>query len=328
MSPTIPKHERLFAGISQNTNLKGNPTHFVHNTIAMDNSNTRQTTSVSIIEDSLAPNGQRLITFSLRYWRAIHAEFMTHRVFSRNAASSRAIPTQKLLEQVAYNPAGPILFGLNQAGMQSGDWMDEDKARYCRLDWLQDARMAANQVERDARNGMHKQFCNRKLEPYMYIETVLTATEYDGWFELRDHKDAQPEIMVLARMMRMSMNASTPKQLLTGEWHLPYVLNQEKQIHSLQSQIKISTARCSRVSYMNHEGKQTTPEEDFKQYDRLITSTPCHASPIEHQGMALDVGMGGYWSNNFKGFLQYRDLLEREATRELFPIPAKHLGLV
>ena len=80
---------------------------------------------VKVIADSISESGKRITTFQLKYPRFIHSEVMTHRVFSRNASSSRAIPVKKMIEQVRNNPAMPIHWGANQSGMQAKNELNE-----------------------------------------------------------------------------------------------------------------------------------------------------------------------------------------------------------
>ena len=74
---------------------------------------------VKVIADSLYGSKDRITTFELEYPRFIHAELMTHRLFSRNAASSRAISISKMIDNVSASPAHPLVWGLDQRGMQA-----------------------------------------------------------------------------------------------------------------------------------------------------------------------------------------------------------------
>src|SRR3954452_24195130 len=73
-----------------------------------------------VLADSVSPAGQRLTTLEATFPRFVLAEFNTHRVFSRNSASSRAIPVAKQLRRVLDDPYVPIEFGSNKPGMQAG----------------------------------------------------------------------------------------------------------------------------------------------------------------------------------------------------------------
>ena len=76
--------------------------------------------SVKVIADSIsAHTKQRITTLELEYPRFIHAELMTHRVFSRNSSSSRAIPIQTMINHIKATTAIPIHWGKNQSGMQA-----------------------------------------------------------------------------------------------------------------------------------------------------------------------------------------------------------------
>lgn len=263
-----------------------------------------------IIKDSVAPSGHRLTTFVLTYPRFIHAEFLTHRVFSRNASSSRAIPVKKQIEMVVENPAIPLAFTKNRAGMQGGEVLTGDEHEAAVRTWLIARDRAVDSAQAMADLKIHKQYANRILEPFSHITVVCTATEFTNFFSLRYHEMAQPEICELAKQMYNIYSSNVPVIKSEGAWHLPFVdevLDNQEQTDQL---IKQSVARCARVSYLTHEGKNPTLEEDMMLYDRLLGSTPIHASPSEHQAMA--VGNSKYNSGNLKGWMQYRKTLDNE----------------
>lgn len=277
--------------------------------------------SAKIVADSISINGIRLTTMELNYPRFIHSEFMTHRMFSRNAASSRAIPIEKMLEQVRQSPAMPIHWGKNQPGMQARE--EIENSRDAALEWKRCAIDAVESAEWLSQYNLHKQIVNRVLEPFQYIKVIVTATEWDNFFKLRLHEDAQPEIAQLALHMKEAMVDSLPKELVPGEWHLPYIQVEDCTKTTTDNFVKLSVARCARVSMLNHDGSNPHVEKDLYLYDRLVGSTPEHASPSEHQAcpMPSDVDFttkgvshldkyGNYWSGNFRGFLQYRKILE------------------
>lgn len=288
------------------------------------------TISAQIIADSITPTGKRLTTMQLRYPRFIHAEFMTHRAFSRNASSSRAIPVERMIEDILSDTAMPIHWGKNQPGMQARDECSELVLVPDHPDTffnVQVSREAAWNRARDeairiARGfheaGYHKQIVNRLLEPFMHINVLVTATEWDNFFALRDHPDAEPHIAMLARAMKDALHHSMATPLQPGEWHLPYVTDEEG---SIEDQIKISVARCARVSYLTHDGRKSTVEEDLALYDRLVGSAPIHASPAEHQATPdksfTVTGNDTWYENyhlhgNFSGWIQYRKTLPNE----------------
>lgn len=287
--------------------------------------------SAIIIADSISPEGIRLTTFQLQYWRPIHSELMTHRVFSRNAGSSRARPSKAIIEQVCNDPWGPIHWGANEPGMQANAELEGIGLRDAQSGWKLAAKAAAEAANTLNAVGAHKQIVNRLLEPFTYIDVVLTATDFANWFALRDHADAQPEIRELAQLMREVYDHSTPTLLQPGQWHLPYISEEDfytagEYAGSTNSQVilellkKASAARCARVSYKLHDGSKTDFAKDLELFDRLLVSQPLHASPAEHQATP-DIWDGdrhhAEWSNpsehgNFRGWRQFRKQLPNE----------------
>lgn len=270
--------------------------------------------SAKVIEDSVSPEGVRLTTLQLMYPRFIHAEFMTHRVFSRNASSSRAIPVERMLQMIRDEPAMPIHWGKNKPGMQADEQLSHDEMVAAKIEWIKAAENAADTAERMMKLGLHKQVANRILEPFQHISVVVTATEWQNFFELRAHPDAQPEIRALAVEMREAMDASTPSKLEAGDWHLPYIKRGERNGENIKLS-KVSAARCARVSYLKHDGCAPNISEDLALYERLVGSMPMHASPVEHQATPDVVRHDGSWCNpdlfgNFTGWIQFRKLVE------------------
>lgn len=273
--------------------------------------------AAKIIEDSLSGAGKRLTTFELSYPRCIHGEVMTHRVFSRNAMSSRAVPVAKMVDQVRENPFVPHVWGMNQAGMQSSTVASPSVALAAEWVWMEAAEDAAMAAEKLAKLGLHKQIVNRLLEPFQWMRTIVTATEFDNFFELRDHEMAEPHFQMLAKLMRFAMGESEP--VLRGgdasdpyNWHLPYVLHWERQ-HTLESDdmlplAKISAARCARVSYLTHDGASPSRDADLALYERLAGGVPIHASPLEHIGFPTTDPTQR--CRNFVGWLQFRAFVE------------------
>jgi len=281
---------------------------------------------VKIIADSVSPAGKRITTFQLRYQRFFHSELMTHRMLSRNASSSRAIPVAKMLSQVWNDPAMPVYWGSNKAGMQAGAELTGFKRKVAESLWVATGRAACIASWCMMKVGMHKQITNRMLEPWQYISVVVTATEWNNFFDLRNHKDAQPEFRVLASEIAKAMAESTPVSLAEGEWHLPYISAEEiqdaKWFSTYQELPKWSAARCARVSYNKHDGTKPSIEDDEELYNQLMTrpytdkrgntygdGDPIHASPVEHQAYASQDG--ALPSGNFVGWVQLRKLIER-----------------
>lgn len=238
--------------------------------------------TAKIIKDSMIGNS-RLTTFELRYPRFVHSELMTHRVFSRNAMSSRAVPVKKMLEQVRSQPAAPSFWGKNQKGMQAYEELPEPAKTEAQRLWLAAAKMMADVAETMMELDMHKQDVNRILEPFQYIVVIVTATEYSNWFALRNHEAAHPTIQELAREMQAVYEENEPELIGEGMYHLPYIKDEEWYDNNIEDLTKFSAARCARVSYLTHEGKNPTRQEDLDLYDRLSKAVPPHLSPLEHQ---------------------------------------------
>lgn len=265
------------------------------------------TIAAKIIEDSLAPNGKRLTTFELKYPRFIHSELMTHRVFARNASSSRAIPTKKILAAIINNPAVPVSWGKNQSGMQAKAELLGITKWLVRNIWLWSRWPAVATAWLLNKLGLHKQIANRVVEPWAHITTLVTATEYEGFFRLRCHEDAQPEIRDLALKMKKLYTDHDPMMIDTFEYHLPFI-NLADRIacgNDMGVLRKLSVARCARVSYMTHDKKTPSTEEDIKLHDRLLESG--HMSPFEHQALAM---INTKWSGPFQGWFQYREMVD------------------
>lgn len=293
--------------------------------------------------------GPPIITMQLRYPKFIHSELMTHRMFSRNASSSRAIPVERLIQDVIDDPAVPIHWGRNQPGMQAHEEWDADvrlpdgcvddlhrrpwygsKLRA----WLayRDEAVKAARAFNEA--GYHKQIVNRLIEPFCHINVIVTSTEWDNFFALRCHPDAQPEMRDLAEKMREAFEGCIPQRLASGDWHTPYVSSQDhdaivkwmsedpfKLEHTVaQAACRVSAARCARVSYLTHEGKAPDIGVDLALFDRLSKAEPMHASPMEHQAIpdeqhGLPRHIFSSWRRpdlhgNFIGWIQHRKLLE------------------
>lgn len=263
--------------------------------------------NAKVIADSRSQYA-RLTTLELEYPRFIHAEFMTHRVFSRNASSSRAIPIEKMIERVRTDPAMPIEWGSNQAGMQAGKEVSGIRGVHER--WKEASVKAIEQAQRLEHLGLHKQIVNRVLEPFSWIKVLVTATEWDNFFKLRDHEDAQPEIRELALQMRIAMDESQPVHRSFNEWHLPYISDKERnELHNVQA-AQISSARCARVSYLNHDQTEPDAIKDLALYFKLAGSEPLHASPLEHQAYAIN---DNQFHKNFKDWRQHRGMVELSA---------------
>jgi hypothetical protein len=284
--------------------------------------------NVRIVADSITDSTEptRITTFMLRYWRAFHGELLTHRVFSRCSGSSRAIPTKKIIGEVWHDPAGPSFWGANQPGMQSMEELKGWRLWAAQKLWKAASRCACGFAWALNRVGLHKQYANRGLEPYQYLSVMVTSTEYENFFKLRNHKAAMPEFKNLAADMQRAMLGSTPKLLKDGEWHLPLVGEPIASGLDTKTNLKISAARHARASYNRHDGTPAPLHEDLNLHERLVGDDPMHASPTEHQVLFTKTVMpcrrkhdaqdhmvaGTDLQGNLRGngLVQYRKLLE------------------
>lgn len=268
--------------------------------------------SAKILADNLAPSGKRLTTFEVSFPRIVLAEFNTHRVFSRNSASSRAIPVQKMLQKVMDDPFIPIYWGKNQKGMQAAEELSPEEQHRALHQWMLARDNAISVVQRLQAPDidLHKQIANRLLEPWLWHTVIVTATEWDNFFHLRMHKDAQPEIRRVACMMWDLFDQHVPQDVRVGFVHLPLCEDRQDLIlagFSLDEIKRISVGRCARVSYLTHDGKRD-PRADIELCARLCKSG--HMSPLEHVATAIDTPTQ---SGNFIGWAQYRKSLPGEA---------------
>ena len=279
-----------------------------------------------IILDSVSPDGIRLTTFHLRYWRSIHAELMTHRDFSRNARSSRAVPSKVLLTEPIFLPT----FGMNQPGMQASDEeLFPGLQEKWEKEWQELAEITRSYVKKWQANGMHKQWANRPLEWFGWIDVLVSSTRYENFWALRVSEYAQPEFLDLATAMQKLMMQSDPQLLCPGEWHLPYIQQEELITYGLETCKMLSAARCARLSYKPFDGSDS-PQAEQDRYERLVVSRPVHASPVEHQATPDEVThRKKSWSilpptltwrfpdlhGNFHGWIQNRKLIPNEVVR-------------
>jgi Thymidylate synthase complementing protein len=299
--------------------------------------------TAKVLADSINSAGIRLTTFEIEYPRFILAELNTHRILSKNSASSRAIPIHVMHKQLNDAGAEPVYWGKNQAGMQAKESLVGEALAQAKYWWDGAKDSAIRFAQRLAEAGAHKQITNRVTEPWMMMKTVITGTEWTNFYYLRNHPDAQPEIQELARVMYNAHVASKPKTLEPGEWHLPYVWAGRDSMGnvfyrdtygteiSLKDAKIISASCCAQVSYRKNDDSL---EKARRIFDQLINSKPAHASPVEHQATPMPLRYqycepttircwapgithtdrkGEYWSGNFKGWVQHRKLIPDEA---------------
>ena len=280
-----------------------------------------------IIADSISPVGHRITTVEATYPRIVHAEVMTHRVFARNSASTRAIALIAQLQNLLFNPFIPEEFGINKSGMQAVNilmgrkhdeavkiWLDgRDRALTTFVELILGRKVAgevlgyntisghhfacAKDIEKHLQEiidlvpdtkeefdpeatdllNVHKQLAGRGLEAYMWHTVVITATEWDNFFGLRVHPDAQGEIAKIAALIKREREASVPVELDYGQWHTPFV--EPGEFSNIEDAVKASVSRAAATSYNRQNNKN--PEAQLKLYNRLLGGG--HMSPFEHQ---------------------------------------------
>lgn len=296
--------------------------------------------SARVIADSINEPGNRMITLELEYPRFILAEVNTHRMLSKNSASSRAIPVGTMHQQISEKPARPVFYGKNQSGMVAKEELCEHTINDTKLIW--DAARDASISHAAALSGFgnHKQVVNRLTEPFQMTKTVMSGTEWDNLLWLRNHPDAQPEFQELARCIAACLKTSVPAELRTGQWHLPYVDTvtefdgvqtywiDGKEI-TLEQARRVSVSCCAQVSYRKNDDSLEKADRIFEMLNLNSKVNPPHFSPAEHQACAmwidpipielkrLPMGYthvdrhGNLWSGNLKGWIQYRKMIEQ-----------------
>lgn len=269
--------------------------------------------SAKILKDSLALCGSRLTTMEVTFPRIVLSEFNTHRIASKNSASSRAIPSQKIIARVIDNPFIPIYWGKNEKGMQATSELSITEQHEANEIWLSARDSMVDHVKRLLKVGVHKQIANRLLEPFIWQTVIVSATHWDNFFNLRCDEDAQPEIRKIAVMMRDLFNSVKPNSDLsqTFNWHFPLVESAEfdelYKSFSFEDIKKICVGRCARVSYLTHDGIRD-PQADIDLANKLLLSG--HMSPFEHaaEGLSSNLQRG-----NFTGWMQYRKQIPNES---------------
>ncbi len=286
-----------------------------------------------VILDSISDAGIRITTAEFTMPKPLQAEFNTHRMFSRSSASSRAIPLKKMVERIQADPWVPQKLSKNQKGMQAAEPLTPTEYEAAKVMWLygrdQMIDLALKMGDPEGLN-VHKQWVNRLIEPWMWTTIIVTATEFENFRGLRVSPEAQPDFEIAARMLMEAIDASQPTHLKPGEWHLPYIAgdggfeqhtdqsgrwsckqeNGNWIDYSTEDVIKISSARCARVSYLTQDGKRD-PSEDLALYQRILAGP--HLVPMEHpaQALANPIPIG-----NFVGWLQHRKWIPGEAVHK------------
>lgn len=300
-------------------------------------------TKVEFIQGSIA-NDVKICTLVLEYPRSIHAQLLTHRVFSKNSSSSRAVPIKAAIQQIEDNPA-VFMWTSNQSGM-SGNLIEHpgilDEVEFVKSNLWKATRQAVMQLGYPHSEGglnVHKQHAARFLEPFQNIRVVLTSTEWENWDWLRVDVAAQPEIEQLAKLMLEARTNNKYMQLAEGEWHVPFI-KREVDLETAEiiyrhpetdvvltdkEAIELSMSICAQTSFRKEDYSDEKTESVI---DKLFTGKKVHASPSEHQATPIpkftDYGDNNnewpegvthidrkhqYWSGNFRGWIQNRQLI-------------------
>lgn len=303
-------------------------------TLSLPESNNQM--RVSVILDSISTGARlRLTTIHVRVPRIIWPEILTHRMFGRNARSSRAVPAKTMLREIRETPFVPWRWTANQPGMK-GKQGHEEQVNISEITgtkdddlvsrenaWLTGRDKAVELAEAFAESGYHKQIFNRLVEPYMWIDGLITSCQWNNFFWLRDHEDAEPHFEDAAKLIRQAFSESNAQEIRPGEWHLPYIDDKDRdeaktrfgddQETAEAFLRKISAARCARISYAPFDG-DASYEAELKRYDLLVRSDRVHASPLEHQATPDRKLVTGDWDSphlhgNLPGFIQARKLV-------------------
>lgn len=301
---------------------------------------------VAVLLDSISPAKKRLTTFRIEAPRVILAELNTHRVMSKSAASSRAVPTATMLKKLRgapdnshhgriggdyYAPA----WGKNQKGMQAGEPLPSQQAKKCMMAYDRARFVCADAAEEMDAQGAHKQDVNRLLEPFSFVRVIITSSRWSNFFALRTDEAAYPPFRLLARAMYLAYLKSVPQELWYGHWHLPFIREadrataaallvnqdggdagalgpaQEEELVNL-TLCRWSSARCARVSYETFERKLPTPKDDDDLWQKLMAEDIKHASPTEHPARPLGPGESPALCGNFDGWVQFRKTIPGE----------------
>lgn len=272
--------------------------------------------NAKVIADSINPDtGKRITTLAIKIPRIILSEHNTHRSLSRNFSSSRAIPAKKLRKEAWEHPFVPIYWGANKSGMSADQQLTGFNLSMAKFSWKLAGKFAVMFHKMMEIVGVHKQTCNRIIEPWMSVVGTITSTEWDNFLRLRYDRNAQPEIIVLAKKIHDAIKASEPTVPENGI-HLPFIDEEERRTFPIDQLIKISVARCCRTSYANCLGKKSQPEEDIKLYHRLLGNG--HFSPFEHIALIPNHGRVAKelqydLQRNFRGWYQLRAFIQPES---------------
>ena len=276
--------------------------------------------SAKVIADTVWDN-KRITSLQLHLPKFILAQLNTHRILSKSSASSRAIPTDKIIKMLDEDYFSPIYWGKNKAGMEANEALSLKEEQQAKLIWRKAFENAVKSVKELQLLGVHKQTINRLLEPFMWVDTICTATEWDNFFNLRISEHAQPEMRALAEAMKEAMDNSKP---VKRYYHLPYIREGEIKNRPVWGDFLTSAARCARVSYLKHDQTKPSREDDLALAKKLLSQS--HWSCFEHAAVSLEHMLNDENPSfgevdeddvkrhtlirNFKGWVQLRAMLD------------------
>ena len=288
----------------------------------------------------------KMTTFEIEFPRFILAEVNTHCMLEKNAASSRAIPVAKMLENLKENHATPIHWGKNQAGMVADKEVDAEIAQKAKELWESAFATVDGICYEMIDLGIHKQVANRLNEPFQIVKMVISGTEWNNFFYLRMHEDADPHFQELARCMYEAASKAEYETLYEDEWHVPYVrtyreangkryyLDNNGDYISAFTARQVSASCCAQVSYRKCDDSIEKAEAVFDKLNIGSKTKPAHASPTTHQATPMnlptdvktrpDMWPEGVthidryydcWSGKLKNWIQFRKLIANESKR-------------
>lgn len=280
----------------------------------LDFFNRKTNISAKVVADSISEAGQRITTLEVELPRIVLAEMNTHHDIMKNCSSTRAITLAKAIEQVEQNGFEPVYWGKNKSGMAASEELEDIYGAKVCWDLAKDKAVMYTETLCD--RGLHKQIAGRLLEPFQMVKQVLTATNWDNFFNLRIHPTAQPEILMLAYKIYKAIEASKPTMLKSGEWHLPYVdrgfevtfkgdtvtyhvgdfgIEGFKYL-TLEEAKRISASCCAQTSYRNTDDSLEKADSIF---DMLVNVDVIHSSPAEHQATPIKRSCDVMGVNNY-----------------------------
>lgn len=264
--------------------------------------------SATMILDSVTPSGVRISTIEVTMPKLLVAQSNTHRVFSRNSASSRAMPISKVIKGIKDDPVYPAVWAANGKGMIPKAELSGAKLRLAKLIWDFHRHISIWCAKAEEKIGLHKQYTNRLLEAHMYTKVLITSTEWNNFFKLRIDHAAQQDMQDVAKCIKQTLDSSKPALLGKRMWHLPYVGHKASSDIDIGKFLILSTSLCAQVSFRTLDD---TPEKADRVFKSLTDSNNLHASPLEHQACNYEsVERFGARSNFHDSMMQFRKLCE------------------